>query len=282
MQTFGGLGLTVLLAASIAFPAAAAPSSGTFDHEYRAYGQLLRDHVRDGRVDYVALQRDRAALQDVVRAFGAVEPRDFAGWSREQQIAYWVNAYNVFTLQSIVDHYPIDGGWLSFLRWAPRSSIKQIDGVWDERQWDVAEGRMTLDQIEHETLRVRYDEPRIHFAINCAAKSCPPLRPEPYVASRLERQLVLAARDFLASDEGLQGRRRDDTDVQRPELVRGRLRGAVRAPGRRGIGQGPRGPRGHRQVRPVRGIAPRPERARPIVLSQLRLGPERHAALAAG
>ena len=201
MQIFGVLGVTFLLAASIVSPGNAA---GAFDHEYRAYGRVLRSHVRDGRVDYVSLQRDRTALHEVVRSFGDVPREDFARWSREEQIAYWVNAYNAFTLQSIVDHYPIDGGWLSFLRWAPRSSIKQIDGVWDERQWDVAEGRMTLDQIEHETLRVRYDEPRIHFAINCAALSCPPLRPEPYVASRLERQLVLAARDFLTTDQGLQ------------------------------------------------------------------------------
>ena len=62
---------------------------------------------------------------------------------------------------------------------------------------------MTLDEIEHNTLRVDYDEPRIHFAVNCASVSCPPLRREPYVAARLERQLILAARDFLAGDEGL-------------------------------------------------------------------------------
>ena len=204
MQTFGVLSVTVLLATAMTVPGSAAASDDAFDHEYRSYGRLLRAHVRGDRVDYVALQRDRESLADVVRAFGRVERREFEGWSREQQIAYWVNAYNAFTLQSIVDHYPVDGGWLSFLRWAPRSSIKQIDGVWDQRRWDVAEGAMTLDQIEHETLRVRYDEPRIHFAINCAALSCPPLRPEPYAASRLERQLVMAARDFLASDQGLQ------------------------------------------------------------------------------
>ena len=174
-----------------------------FDHAYRSFAAVLRTHVVVARVDYAALQRNRAALDAVVEQFGRVALSDFESWTTDERIAYLVNAYNAFTLQAIVDHYPIDGGWLSFLRWAPRNSIKQIDGVWTERRWSAAGREMTLDEIEHETLRVRYDEPRIHFAINCASISCPPLRREPYVAERLDRQLIVAARDYLASTAGL-------------------------------------------------------------------------------
>jgi len=184
-------------------PADLPPRDGPVDHRYRDFGTVLRRHVVDGRVDYAALRAARAALDAVVVELGQVTRPELDGWTREQQIAYWINAYNAFTLQAIVDHYPIDGGWLSFLRLAPRSSIRQIPGVWTELRWQAAGRPMTLDEIEHETLRADYDEPRIHFAVNCASVSCPPLRLEPYVPASLDRQLTLAARDFLASDQGL-------------------------------------------------------------------------------
>ena len=174
-----------------------------FDQSYGAYGALLRAHISDGRVDYAALQAHREALDKIVEALGRVPVPELMSWSREEQIAYWVNAYNVFTLRAIVDHYPIQWRWLSLLTLTPRNSIKQIDGVWDELRWRAGGAQVTLDEIEHETLRPTFQEPRIHFAVNCASVSCPPLRLEPYVGHALDRQLTLAARDFLASDHGL-------------------------------------------------------------------------------
>ncbi len=179
------------------------PASETFDHSYRSLAHVLERHVVGSRVDYAALQQQRAALDAAVTEIGQVEGPDFDTWTDDEQIAYWINAYNAFTLQAVVDNYPIDGGWFSFLRLAPRNSIKQIAGVWTDLRWAAAGRPMTLDEIEHGTLRVRYDEPRIHFAVNCAAVSCPPLLAEPFVAKRLDRQLMLAARDFLASDHGV-------------------------------------------------------------------------------
>ena len=176
----------------------------SFDHSYQTYGNVLRTHVIGTRVDYASLKRNRGALDAVVNMLGRVTQDELAHWTRQHQIAYWINAYNAFTLQAIVDHYPIRNRWLSLFTFTPRNSIKQIDGVWTELRWRAAGADMTLDEIEHETLRVKYDEPRIHFAVNCAAVSCPPLRREPYVADRIERQLILATRDFLASDLGLQ------------------------------------------------------------------------------
>ncbi len=179
-------------------------NADAFDHSYLAYENVLREHVVGARVDYSKLLSNRAALDAVVEEIGAATMPQLERWTEEQQIAYWLNAYNAFTLQAIVDHYPIDGGWLSFLRWAPRNSIKQIDGVWSQRRWMVGGLEMTLDEIEHERLRTHYTEPRIHFALNCASISCAVLRRKPYVGSQLDRQLVLAARDFLANERGLQ------------------------------------------------------------------------------
>src|SRR5439155_12118210 len=85
----------------------------------------------------------------------------------------------------------------------PRNSIRQIDGVWTTIRWRAAGRELTLDDIEHLILRRELEEPRIHFAINCASVSCPPLPPEPYRAETLETQLDAAARRYLASPQGL-------------------------------------------------------------------------------
>ena len=179
-------------------------AADSFDQRYRAYAELLRAHVVDTRVDYARLKSNRTALDAVASEFGRVTEAQLESWSTNEQIAFWINAYNVFTLQAIVNHYPIVWRWRNVLTLTPRNSIKQIAGVWSDLRWDVAGTQRTLDQIEHETLRPLYQEPRIHVAINCASISCPPLRVEPYVGEHLDRQLILAARDYLASDLGLE------------------------------------------------------------------------------
>ena len=175
----------------------------SFDHLYRAYGTLLKDHISETKVDYQNLKLHRVQLDTIVDTFGQVTENQISHWSREEQIAYWVNAYNIFTLQAIVNNYPFKRTWLSWLKLSPYNSIKQISGVWTRLRWQAAGRQMTLDEIEHETLRLNYDEPRIHFVVNCAAVSCPPLRTEPITGNRLNEQLTMAARDFLKSKEGL-------------------------------------------------------------------------------
>lgn len=165
-----------------------------------AYGALLRQHVRPPQVDYRSLKADRAALDAVARSFAAVASTEEQQWPRDQRIAYWINAYNLFTLQAIVDHYPIANRWFTL---QPRNSIRQIDGVWTTLTWQAAGRTITLDGIEHGILRPEFGDPRIHFAINCASVGCPPLAEEPYRAVDLNAQLDFAARRYLASPQGL-------------------------------------------------------------------------------
>lgn len=171
-----------------------------FDHEYATLADVLQRHVKPPRVDYAALQSDRSGLDRAVAAFASPAAQGESGWAREQRIAFWINAYNAFTLRVIVDHYPIRSGWLTL---QPRDSIRQIDGVWTKIAWQAAGRTLTLDDIEHRILRPELDEPRVHFAINCASVSCPPLAAQPYRPRTLDDQLDAAARTYMASPEGL-------------------------------------------------------------------------------
>ncbi len=171
-----------------------------FDHRYTTYAEVLTRHVRVPRVDYAALRADRSRLDRAVAEFDSPAARDEPRWSREQRMAFWINAYNAFTLRAIVDHYPIKSGWLTL---HPRNSIRQIDGVWNKLKWQAAGRSVTLDDIEHKILRPTFKDARIHFAVNCASVSCPPLAAEPYRPDTLGAQLDAAARQFLATPEGL-------------------------------------------------------------------------------
>jgi inosine-uridine nucleoside N-ribohydrolase len=175
-------------------------AGAAFDHGYAAYAAVLRDYARPPRVDYAALQRGRAALDAAVAVFAAPSAADVEGWTRERRLAFWINAYNAFTLRTIVDHYPIRASWFTL---APRNSIRQIDAVWTAPSWRAAGRTLSLDDIEHTILRPQFKEPRIHFAINCASVGCPPLAGEPYRAAGLDTQLDAAARRYLASPHGL-------------------------------------------------------------------------------
>jgi hypothetical protein len=180
-------------------PSAARISTNDFDHSYASYAQVLR-HVRPPRVDYAALKTDRATLDRVVAEFDSPAAGSEPEWTRTHRIAFWINAYNAFTLRVIADHYPIQSSWLTL---HPRNSIRQIDGVWTDLKWRAAGRTVTLDDIEHQILRPTFKDARVHFAMNCASISCPPLAAQPYRPQTLDSQLNEAARACLASPEGL-------------------------------------------------------------------------------
>ena len=179
---------------------AGTPHAASFDHDYGQYAKVLHDYVHGARVDYTALRSGRAALDEVVTAFAAPTADEERGWSRDQRLAYWINAYNAFTLRAIVDHYPIRSSAFTL---QPRNSIRQIEGVWTKLTWHAAGRTLTLDDIEHRILRPEFKEPRVHFAVNCASVGCPPLAAGPYGPASLDAQLDEAARRYLASERGL-------------------------------------------------------------------------------
>ena len=163
--------------------------TSAFDHTHARLAKVLTTHVTGGTVAYAALKSAPDDLQAYLDEVATVKEDEFKAWTQPQQIAFLVNLYNAATLRLIADHYPV-------------KSIKDIGGVfgspWKQqvvRLW----GRVTtLDEVEHGLLRARYAEPRIHFALVCAAKSCPPLRSEPYTAEKLDAQLTEQARKFFA------------------------------------------------------------------------------------
>ena len=164
---------------------------------YDGYARTLSAQVDgQGIVNYTGLKADRKGLDAFVSSLAALDPEVFGKWSDKEKIAFWINAYNALTLRVIIDNYPIKASFFSALRF-PQNSIRQIKGVWDEIQFPVMGRNMTLDNIEHDTLRSQFDEPRIHVALVCAALGCPPLRNEPYSSAKLESQLDDQARRFF-------------------------------------------------------------------------------------
>ncbi|WP_241970236.1 DUF547 domain-containing protein [Pseudidiomarina aquimaris] len=179
----------------------------SFDHSHAAYTDLLQKHVwvyNEGRrsvVDYAALQADEPALNAYLQDLADVSVDQYRSWSEDQQLAFLINAYNAFTLELIVDHYE------SFVS-GERESIRDLGGLfysaWEREVVELLGKMRTLDWVEHKTIRVYFDEPRIHAALVCAAMSCPKLRAEAYTASALDTQLDDQMRTFL-SDRALNG-----------------------------------------------------------------------------
>ena len=152
-------------------------SEADLETAYDAYQAVLETYVdAEGLVDYAALQQNREQLDQFNAAIAVVSDEMYNSWTEAEQIAFWVNAYNSLTLASIIDQDPI-------------RDIKEIIGVWRIRQHPIQGQSKTLDNIEHQTLRVDFNEPRIHAALVCAAISCPLLRTEPFRGENLDAQL---------------------------------------------------------------------------------------------
>ncbi len=158
---------------------------------HEIWNGLLKKHVNaDGWVDYKGFIRDSSELNRYLKVLEASHPNDKT-WSRNEQMAYWINAYNAYTIQLIVRNYPV-------------KSIKDIkkglafvNSVWDIKFIKIQGFTYDLNNIEHNILRPIYKDPRVHAAVNCASYSCPKLRPEAYTAVRLDEQLNDAMAGFV-------------------------------------------------------------------------------------
>ncbi len=172
--------------------APAAAECSPFDHSHSAWSELLQRHVRNGFVDYSGWRRAGERELDVYLAALESVCRDhYVGWSRPQKLAFWINAYNAYTVRLILDHYPLDS--IRDIGLLPGAAFRK-DFIQMQR---LRGATIDLNEVEHTILRSELREPRIHFAITCASTSCPALRSEAYRATVLDRQLDDAARGFL-------------------------------------------------------------------------------------
>ena len=173
-------------------------SSWAMDHSHKAWDELLKKHVRPiangnaSQVSYIGFATDHAALKAVMDEYQKVSRAEFDTWSKPQQQAFLINAYNAFTIEKILKRYP------------DIKSIRDYGTVfgnpWKDKFFTLFGQPAYLDQIEHEILRKDgvYDEPRVHVAVVCASVGCPMLRNEAFTADRLEAQLQDGMRRFLS------------------------------------------------------------------------------------
>jgi len=167
--------------------------------DYSRWEALLKKHVRPTTLDgvrfnalpYGTLKND-PAFAEVVKQFESFSLSELK--SREEKLAFWINAYNVFAVKMVLDHYPVDS--IKDARSLLQSVRNLYQSVWDKRAGTIGGKPITLNEIEHGILR-KMDEPRIHMAIVCASVSCPDIREEAYWPDRLEDQLTQQSRHFL-------------------------------------------------------------------------------------
>jgi hypothetical protein len=157
---------------------------------------LLQKHVNNfGLVDYKAFQADRPLLKSYLQTLSISVPSK--NWSKQEKLAYWINAYNAFSLELILEHYPIK----SIKDIGSSISVPFVNTPWQISFIEIGGEKYNLDDIEHGIIRKEFNEPRIHFALVCAAISCPKLRNEAYVPERLNEQLQEQALSFLLDKE---------------------------------------------------------------------------------
>lgn len=182
--------LALLVAFLLALLPAPARAAEPFDQTHARFARVLAAVVKDALVDYKKLKADPTELDAYLQAVASVPAAEFARWSEADRLALLLNLYNAQTLRLIVNHYPV-------------KSIRSIGllpgAAWSELNVRFGGQILTLDHLEHKIIRVDYREPRIHFAVVCAALGCPPLRGEPFMGARLNEQLDDQTRQFLAT-----------------------------------------------------------------------------------
>ncbi|MBW2118851.1 MAG: DUF547 domain-containing protein [Deltaproteobacteria bacterium] len=146
--------------------------------DHSLYAGLLEKYMKDGVVNYQGFKNESSVLDKYLKV---LEEADSKTLSRNEQFAFYINAYNAWTIKLILSGYP------------GVKSIKDLGGLfrspWKKKICRIDGKIITLDDIEHNRLRPRFKDPRVHFAVNCASKGCPPLRSEPYRGSTVDQQL---------------------------------------------------------------------------------------------
>lgn len=170
----------ILIAIASIFIITTTTAQNKFDHSIWEQALIL-NVSEDGMVDYEGFMRDSSLLYKYFKQLSANPPQP--DWSREEKLAYWINAYNAYTVKLIMDSYPV-------------KSIKEIENPWDKKFFKINGEWHSLGELEHKILR-KFGDPRIHFAINCASFSCPIVWNRAYTATNLHEALDMQAQRFI-------------------------------------------------------------------------------------
>lgn len=152
--------------------------------DYSELSAFLKSHVSStGKVNYSKIKTNISQLNSIIKSFENNYPN--SDWSRNEVLVYWINAYNVYTLKLVASNYPV-------------SSIKDITAKpWHKKFINLGGSTLSLNDIEHTKIRGHYNEPRIHFALNCASESCPVLMNKAFTTKSLYSQLTVQTKRFL-------------------------------------------------------------------------------------
>lgn len=172
-----------------AAPAAPAETAALTSFDHTPFDRILQSHVENGLVDYASLKaEDEADLDEYLQSLA--DAKGFAG--PDDELAFWLNAYNAGVIKGILDRYP------------NVKSVMDIKGFFDDKRWMAAGRLRSLNEIENEIVRPRFEDPRIHFILVCAAQSCPPLPNRAMNGPTLQSQLDRAAKDAISSTKYVQ------------------------------------------------------------------------------
>ena len=155
------------------------------------FDSLLKKYVNEeGYVNYKGFLKDSVQFNSYLDLLSRNHPNE-KNWSKEERLAYWINAYNAFTIKLICNYYPVKS--IKDIK----SGIPFVSDTWTISFIKIEGKTYNLNDIEHGIIRPKFNDPRIHFAVNCASKGCPPLRNEAYMASKLNAQLDEQAKSFI-------------------------------------------------------------------------------------
>ncbi len=183
------LALAIAVAVATAQEPAPPPS---VDPIHKPFDEILDIYVRDGLVYYHALKQERGKFDRYVAALSAVSAAEVGGWSRERQLAYWINAYNAFVLRTVIDHYPIRGRAADY----PASSIRQIPGAFERQAFRAGGRALTLDSLDRGVIG-GFGDARALLALSRGAIGGPRLKSEAYTSERLNAQLTTMAGELV-------------------------------------------------------------------------------------
>ncbi|HMU04542.1 MAG TPA: DUF547 domain-containing protein [Saprospiraceae bacterium] len=153
--------------------------------DHKAWDSFLKKYVSaSGDVDYKSIKANKSELDAITKIFSATSVA--TSWSKNDQLAFWINAYNAFTIDLIVNNYPLN-------------SIQNLDGgkPWDVKRITIGGKKYSLNNIENDIIRPQFKDARIHFAVNCAAKSCPPILNGAFFGKTLDSQLDEVTKKFI-------------------------------------------------------------------------------------